>query len=230
MRQALDQDPTRGTRSCDSGRPCLGLGVFYPPYDRPTPLQLRLGMSGLERYAPGIGESWPGAGSLSAMRAGPIRLPSEAQSLWGFVGALSGQDFLGLLAHCASLGLNAVRNPHERRASALAQAEVMATALALDMTTLWTPSAEQYLGRVSKARILEAVEEGASPSDAERIVGLRKTDMVELLDDKGLLPSLLRTTPSTEPEPDTGCSEAVQTCPLIIKTDPEDEAYPFAAE
>lgn len=139
-----------------------------------------------------------------------------------------------MLAHCASLGLNAVRDPHERRASALAQAEVMAAALALNMTTLWTPSAERYLGRVSKARILEAVEEGASPSDAERIVGLRKTDMVEraetLLDDKGLLPSLLRTTPSTEPEPDTGCSEAVQTCPLIIKTDPEDEAYPFAAE
>ena len=42
-------------------------------------------------------------------------------------------------------------------------ADRLAAALDLDMAEWWQPTAESYLGRVSKARILMAVAEGASP-------------------------------------------------------------------
>ena len=74
-------------------------------------------------------------------------------------------------------------------------------ALSLDMTSTWTPTAVSYYGRVSKARILEAVTEGAGQAEADRIAGMKKADMAEAAErllDKGWLPPLLRTAP-TEP-------------------------------
>ncbi len=55
---------------------------------------------------------------------------------------------------------------------------------------------ESYFGRVTKARILEAVAEGASTEAAERLADLKKADMAEAaqaaLDGKDWLPPLLR--------------------------------------
>jgi ParB family chromosome partitioning protein len=39
------------------------------------------------------------------------------------------------------------------------------------------PTASNYLGRVSKERVFEAVREGASEQDAQRIAHLKKTEM-----------------------------------------------------
>jgi ParB family chromosome partitioning protein len=61
----------------------------------------------------------------------------------------------------------------------------------------WKPTAANYLGRVSKARILEAVTETKGASAAELIEHMRKSDMAEqaerLLMDTGWLPEPLRT-------------------------------------
>ena len=80
----------------------------------------------------------------------------------------------------------------------------MARAAGLDMTTTGAPTAERYLGSVTKARILEAVAEARGAEVAERISDQKKTEMVEtaevLLSGTGWLPPLLRTTKAETPE------------------------------
>ena len=64
------------------------------------------------------------------------------------------------------------------------------------MAAYWIPTVDSYLGRVTKARIAEAVSEGVSPEAAARIEGFKKPEMADeaetLLAGKGWLPSLLR--------------------------------------
>ncbi|MFX4481954.1 DNA-binding protein, partial [Acinetobacter baumannii] len=73
-------------------------------------------------------------------------------------------------AHCASFAVTAVYEPatrsNEVRGSAhgvrtrLDQADVLARAVGLDMVHAgWKPTVDNYLGRVTKPRILEAVRE-----------------------------------------------------------------------
>lgn len=239
LREAMASDPLFALTAVVHA---MALEVFYPPYDKPTPLQFRLVQTGLERHAPGLGESAVGRRIAERHEGWATRLPNEATDLWAAVLALSPENQLVLLAHCASLGLNAVRDPHDRRPAAWAQAEVMATALALDMTAIWTPSVDRYLGRVSKARILEVVGEAASPADAERMTGWKKSDMAEaaelLLDGKGWLPPLLRTVPPASPEAseaeDASETEVAVRAETPLDADPapsdDPDAYPFAAE
>jgi len=72
----------------------------------------------------------------------------------------------------------------------------------LDMTTTWAPTVRSYLGRVTKARILEAVRDGVSDEAADRLAGLKKAEMAEaaerLLMGTGWLPVELRTVPRLE--------------------------------
>ncbi|GEC58449.1 hypothetical protein ABIF38_002886 [Bradyrhizobium japonicum] len=62
----------------------------------------------------------------------------------------------------------------------------------------WRPTVENYLGRVPKRRILEAVREGAGEQAAQLIEHLKKGDMAKeaerLLADTGWLPEPLRMT------------------------------------
>lgn len=155
------------------------LQVFYPPYDQPTAVQLRWGLMGLERYALGVGDGPAGRQIAERHDAWATRLPNKAGDLWAALVDMAGSDLLNLLAHCASLAINAVRDPHDRRLAAWAHAETLVTAVGLDMTTTWTATAASYFGRVSKGRIAEAVEESVGKPDADRIAGLKKADMAE---------------------------------------------------
>ena len=60
----------------------------------------------------------------------------------------------------------------------------------------WKPTVDNYLGRVTKARILEAVREGCGEREAQLIDHLKKGDMAteaeRLLADSGWLPEPLR--------------------------------------
>ena len=61
----------------------------------------------------------------------------------------------------------------------------------------WSPTVDNYLGRVPKARILEAVREAKGEQSAQLIDHLKKADMAKeaerLLDGTGWLPEPLRT-------------------------------------
>jgi ParB family chromosome partitioning protein len=92
---------------------------------------------------------------------------------------------------------------------------VLARAVGLDMVqTGWKPTVDNYLGRVTKPRILEAVREAKGEASAQVIDHLKKADVAReaerLLDGAGWLPEPLRltdaalSTPEPEQEADTG--------------------------
>ena len=72
------------------------------------------------------------------------------------------------------------------------------------MAEHWAPAVDTYLGRVTKARILEAVREGVSEREAEAIAGLKKPEMASqaehLLAGKAWLPMPLRTPRPAAPD------------------------------
>lgn len=203
LRDAVQADPAMALAVVAHA---MALEVFYPGYGQWTPLQLRLTETGLERLAPDVWDR-PAGRRVSDRREGwGARLPERPEDLWAVVAALAPSAQLDLMACCAGLGLYAVRDPHDRRPGMLAQAETLATAVGLDMTTTWSATAEGYFSRVSKARMLEAVTEATGAEEAARIAGFKKTDMAEaaerLVEGRGWLPQVLRTQP-----PESGDSQ-----------------------
>lgn len=80
---------------------------------------------------------------------------------------------MALFAHCVALTVNAVKLPWDRGPRAIAAADRLAQAVALDITGYWSPTVRSYLGRVTKAGILEVVHEGASEEATERMSAMR---------------------------------------------------------
>ena len=201
----------------------LALQVFYPGYGLWTPLQLRLSVTGLERLAPGVDDGPAGRRVRDRCEAWGARLPERAEDLWGVVFGLAPSDQLDLMACCAGVGLYAVRDPHDRRPGALAQAETLATVVGLDMAGTWSATAASYFTRGPKTRVLEAVTEAVNAEEAGRIAGFKKGDMAEaaerLVEGKGWLPSVLRTV-SDAAEPEDQNADHPR----------DDDAYAFAAE
>jgi ParB family chromosome partitioning protein len=151
------------------------------------------------------------------------RLPKSENELWDALTALDSSARESLFAHCASFAVNAVYEPANRysqgRVSAhgvrtrLDQADVLARAAGLDMVQAgWRPTVDNYLGRVTKPRILEAVREAKGESSAQLIDHLKKADMAKeaerLLAGSGWLPEPLRlvdsSSSSVEPEGEAG--------------------------
>lgn len=176
-------------------------------------------------------------------------LPQDDHALWDWLSALDDASRLSLLAHCVSFGVNALYekpNPcagngvsqHglERR---LTQADRLARATGLDMVEAgWRPSVDNYLGRVPKRRIVEAVREGAGDRAAQLIEHLKKADMAKeaerLLADARWLPEPLRlaeTDTSSEPgEPEDQASS--MDLPAFLSGDEEasdEDAEPLPA-
>jgi ParB family chromosome partitioning protein len=184
----------------------LALFTFYPAYERPTCLEIKGVSAYLDGHAPGIDDTRAGRSVAERHAAWAGRVPKAADDLWAFVQGLPATDLLDLLAHCASLTVNAVRAPFDRKPGAWAHADQLAEAVDLDMTGYWTPTVASYLGRVTKGRIAEAVREAVSEEAAERISGLKKPDMASeaegLLAGKGWLPSLLRKPVPVQSEPE----------------------------
>jgi ParB family chromosome partitioning protein len=160
-------------------------------------LEIRLTSAYLASHADGI-EDTPAAKALADRHAGwASDMPRDVADLWTFVAGLDYASVMALLAHCAALTVNAVRVPWEQKPNARATAEKLASAVTLDMTAHWPPTVQSYLGRVTKAHILNAVREGVGDEAAERIAGLKKPEMAQaaeqLLAGTGWLPSVLRT-------------------------------------
>ena len=71
-------------------------------------------------------------------------------------------------------------SPCSRSPRRLAHADTLARAVNLDMAAAgWSPTVDNYLGRVPKARILEAVREAKGEQSAQLIEHLKKADMAK---------------------------------------------------
>jgi ParB family chromosome partitioning protein len=144
------------------------------------------------------------------------KLPDDPRALWDVIAAMAHDEQMALLAHCVSLGVNALFEPtkgYDGRISAhgvaqrIAAADALAGIVGLDMAQAgWTPTVDNYLGRVTKPRIIEAVREAKGDATAVLIEHLKKGDMAReaerLLDGTGWLPEPLRL-PVAEPEVDS---------------------------
>ncbi|MFK4045431.1 ParB/RepB/Spo0J family partition protein [Roseomonas mucosa] len=134
-------------------------------------------------------------------------IPADDEALWAWLTDLDDGTRLELLALCVSYGVNALferPNPYSGSGVSqhgldvrLAQADRLARATGMDMVAAgWKPTVTNYLGRVTKPRILEAVREGAGERAVQLIDHMKKGDMAKeaerLLSDSGWLPEPLR--------------------------------------
>ena len=104
----------------------------------------------------------------------------------------------------------------------------------------WRPTVENYLGRVTKTRIIEAVREGAGDRAADLIAHLKKGDMAKeaerLLADTGWLPEpLRRALPDVGADVDTASGSESEDLPDFLAgeddapAEDEDETQPPVA-
>ncbi|MEI9420802.1 ParB/Srx family N-terminal domain-containing protein [Mesorhizobium sp. Cs1299R1N1] len=174
-------------------------------------LEIRPTSTYLAGHANGI-EDTAAAKALADRHAGwAADMPGDVANLWGFIASLDHASVMALFAHCASLTVNAMKQPWERKPCAHETADRLAAALSLDMTTHWAPTVRTYLGRITKAHILAAICEAVSEEAAERLAALKKQPMAEaaeqLLAGTGWLPPLMRTEPTVLAETGNARSE-----------------------
>ena len=176
-------------------------------------------------------------------------LPADDDALWAKIDGLDDASRLALLAHCVSFGVNALyekANPYGAGPTShgiqqrIHEADRLARAVGLDMVEVgWRPTVDNYFGRVTKPRILEAVRQAKGEETAQLIDHLKKPDMAKeaerLLADSGWLPEPLRlSTPDDVNAGDDGIeSDAL---PAFLAEDEDEDAdgaddpQPVAAE
>ena len=174
----------------------LCLAAFYR-YASDTCLEITAKSSGFAAQAPGLAETASAKAIDARHDQWAKQLPETPADLWDALTAFDSDSQAALFAHCASLTVNVVKEPWNRRPDAFAHGDQLARAVNLDMAAAgWRPTADNYLGRVPKARILEAVREAKGEQSAQLIDHLKKAEMAKeaerLLDGTGWLPEPLR--------------------------------------
>ena len=175
----------------------LTLKVFYH-YGSDSCLELDLKSVSFGAQAPGLNDCASAQAIRARHESWAKALPKESTDLWAALQDWDGDSQALLFAHVVSLSVNAVNEAWNKRPRALAHADKLARAVDLDMTAAgWKPTVDNYLGRVTKARILGAVAEGRGQRAADRIEHLKKGEMAAeaetLLAEAGWLPEPLRT-------------------------------------
>jgi ParB family chromosome partitioning protein len=160
------------------------------------------------------------------------QLPKDTADLWDALMGLDGDSRQALFAHCVGLAINATYQPYDRRPKAIAHAGRLAEAVALDMAAAgWRPTVAGYLGRVTKAQILEAVREAKGEQAAQLIEDLKKADMAReaerLLDASRWLPEPLRL---RSVDADGAPTSDTDSLPAFLANDSDNAPHAVAAE
>ena len=205
LRDALANDPHTAFLAALHA---MTLRLFYR-YGLDTCVEIEPRSAAFGSHALGLGETSYAQSLEASMENWLKALPKHPEDLWDALRAFDSDSRDLLFAYCVAMTVNAVYEPYNRKPRALAHADTLAAAVGLDMAKAgWSPKADSYLARVTKARILEAVREAKGDEAADRIAGFKKPAMVEaaaeLLDGSGWLPEPLRTpTPADDAaEPD----------------------------
>ena len=228
LRAALSRDPDAALLALLHA---LALHAFYGGAAE-TCLEIDARSIGFGAFAPGLNDAVAGRALDEVQERWQGLVPRQARELWPALVALDADSRAALLAVCVGRSLNALVQPWDRRAGAIAHADRLAAHLELDMVRQggWTPTAGNYLGRVTKARILAAVREARGEAAFERIAHLRKPEMAQaaevLLAGTGWLPGPLRTPGLTRVTQTTAVESSVGSpaMPLASPTDSDEPA------
>jgi ParB family transcriptional regulator, chromosome partitioning protein len=134
------------------------------------------------------------AGLLCAERVAKVKaeLPEAIEDLWDWLFEQDQKKLLELLAVAVSVTVNAVQLRDNDKALGVS---VLEHHLGLNMATWWEPTGKNYLARVSKEQIVDAVKECGLESEAAELAKLKKSEAVaragQLIEGKGWLPKLL---------------------------------------
>jgi ParB family chromosome partitioning protein len=184
----------------------LCVDTFYNAY-APGCLEALVRKIHLPVQAPGLKDSASAKAVDERHDAWRADMPHDETALWDWLVVLDDTSRSSLLAHCVSYGVNALFEKIDRyggnglsshgQRRRLDQADRLARAVNLDMVEAgWRPTVENYLSRITKSRILEAVREAKGESSAQLIDHLKKSEMAKeaerLLDGTGWLPEPLR--------------------------------------
>jgi ParB family transcriptional regulator, chromosome partitioning protein len=227
----------------------LTLKTFYQ-YGSDSCLDLDLKSISFSAQAPGLNDSASAEAIRLRHESWTKALPKESADLWEALQEWDGDSQASLFAHVVSLSVNAVHEAWNRRPRAFAHADRLAQAVDLDMAAAgWKPTVDNFLGRVTKARILQAVTEVKGQRAADRIEHLKKGDMATeaetLLADTGWLPEPLRTqkesasaVPSTPTEDDRTAADEPASAEtpadgyetVVVEPEPTNEDEPAIAD
>jgi ParB family chromosome partitioning protein len=194
LRDALAQDPDVAFLAALHAL-CLKLFYRYTPE---SCLEIDVKSVVFGSQAPGLNDTAIAKAVDERHRRWSEQLPRESTDLWDALAVFDPDSRDALFAHCVALSINAVFEPWNRRPGALAPADRVAEAVSLDIVAAgWSPTVDNYFGRVTKARIVEAVREAKGETAAQLIEHLKKSEMAEraheLLAGSGWLPEPLRT-------------------------------------
>ena len=168
----------------------LALSLFQPGPDRSS-LQLTAKVTHHK-------EESRGASELEAIREQwTERLPGGESELWDWCLAQDTETLLQLLAYCAARSVNAVQTKQDRTdCPRLVSANTLAAVLKLDMTEWFTPTGDNYFGRVGRTDILSAITEAKGTPAKRSWEKLRKSELAALAEREiagtGWLPKPLR--------------------------------------
>ncbi len=124
------------------------------------------------------------------------KLPGSPDALWTWCLEQHRDTLLDLMAFCAARTVNAVQLKGDKPdCKRLQHAERLAAALKLDMTKWFTPTKENYFGRITKTGILAALAE-VKGSTAPAWEKAKKSDLAAIAEREiaasGWLPAVLR--------------------------------------
>lgn len=118
--------------------------------------------------------------ALSQLEADRLRwleaLPNDANGLWQWILTRDHETLLSLLAFCAARSVHGVQFKNDANPERLQHANHLASALHVEMSKWFTPTAENFFGRVPKSKIAEALEEAGKPASATQLA-LKKADL-----------------------------------------------------
>jgi len=124
------------------------------------------------------------------------RLPGNPEAMFTWLLGQDRETLLDLLAYCTARSIDAMAGRERSRD----QSDAIAEALGIDMADWWVPSADNYLGSVSKAKALEAVKEATGIDSTKAVSGMKKPEAITYCASKleGLrwLPAPLRARPA----------------------------------
>ena len=220
LRDALGEDPNVAFLACLHA---LVLRRFYS-YALDSCVEIEAKSVGFAHQAPGLADTASAKSVDRRHEAWAAALPKEPEALWDKVVGFDHDTRQHLFAHCVAMSVNATYDAYNRRPRALAHADRLAAAVDLDMAGVgWSPTVDNFLGRVTKARIVAAVREARGERQAQAIDHLKKGEMAErargLLVGTGWLPEPLRTPGRELPSPVE--AEAIVSPDAVIETGDE---------